>query len=297
MMNTPSVQATLDALLENRASSKTLRLAIAVALDTPVGELRELTDILAAKKRYELHLIGPDETIQSLENVATLHQAYLPEDIDNVLGNLLTSGGMDLCLLLPDPRRPEPSAEARLTHASGHSTLTGISLLCPERLGRPLLLADTMINDRPKHDDLESIIKVSQSAALKLGISNPKTALLAAVEVANPGLPVTMLEAEVAAAFANCKTGYVQGPLSMDLAINPSAAKKKKAKGEVPGKADILVAPSLTVARGILHCLTFACEETVVNVLLGGPIPVAVGQRGVSMHETAMAVQFSEIFI
>ena len=67
MMNTPSVQATLDALLENRASSKTLRLAIAVALDTPVGELREVDPQSDRDSRFATKT---DATVESNQTTA-----------------------------------------------------------------------------------------------------------------------------------------------------------------------------------------------------------------------------------
>jgi Phosphate acetyl/butaryl transferase len=295
-MSSQRIQATLDQLLASRSDqSKKMRLAIAATLDTPVGELRSLLNSLASKDHYEIHLVGPDECIQPLDALATLHPAYLPNEIDATLGNLITSGGIDLGLLLPDPRRPEPSAAKRLTHAFKNATLTGISLLNPEFLNRPMLLSDTLISDQPNHDELESTIRQTMNVARKVGISMPRTAILAAVEVANPGLPVTMLELEVAERFIDDPDGYVQGPLSMDLAINEQAAIKKKAKGEVPGKADILVAPSLTVARGVLHALVFGSGIPAVSVLFGGQIPVAVGQRGVPLEENVLAVQFAEL--
>ncbi len=295
-MSLARIQTTLDELRASRpVQPSKLRLAIAATLDTPVGELRSLLDQLLKLNRYEIHLIGPDETVQPLNGMATLHPAYLPEEIDTAFSNLITSGGVDLALLMPDPRRPEPSVAKRLALAFKNKTLTGVSLLNPERVNRPLLLADTLVHDRPDHDCMEAIARETMNVARKLGNATPRTALLAAVEVANPGLPVTMLEVEVAERFEDDQDGFVQGPLSMDLAINQQAAIKKKAKGEVPGRADILVAPTLTVARGVLHALQFGSGVPSVTVIVGGNIPVAIGQRGSDALTHALAVQFADV--
>ncbi|MCB2211897.1 hypothetical protein KQI52_07275 [bacterium] len=297
-MTSDRLRNTLSALLNRRESgSRPKRLAIAATLDTPVGELKSLVDLLRETERYELHIVGPDETINALDQHATLHPAYLPDEIDRALGNLLTSGGVDLGLLLADPRRPEPSAVARMTPAFGNRTLTGISLLHTEKLDRITLLADTLVADRPDEDGLTAVTEQAIKTARKLGIETPRVALLAAVEVANPGLPATMLEQAVAQRFAERDDCHVHGPLSMDLAVSKSAVEKKKATGEVPGKADVLVGPTLTVSRGVLHAFQHGCGESAVTVLTGGQLPVAVAQRGLPIATQLLAVQFAELLV
>ena len=62
-------------------------------------------------------------------------------------------------------------------------------------------------------------------------LQSPKVAPLAAVEVVNPKMPVTVDAAELT---KMCEEGQipgciVDGPLSLDLAIDPEAAKHKGA--------------------------------------------------------------------
>lgn len=152
----------------------------------------------------------------------------------------------------------------------------GIAMMVPEMLNRPLFLTDAVVHAEPTPGDRIAMMPKVVKALQKLGLIEPRIALLTAVEVASPGLPATMEAQEVAAAFEKQEGWYVQGPLSMDLAVSEHAAKKKKAQGEVPGKADLLAAPNLTVARGVLQALTTLSDTPAASVLLGGPVPTAL---------------------
>ena len=159
---------------------------------------------------------------------------------------------------------------------SDRTALFGLSMLVPEKLERPLFVADTLVHAEPGRDLRIAQLPHVVNALQNLGINTPRVALLTAVEVASPGLPATMEAQEVAAAFESVEGWFVQGPLSMDLAVSEYAAKKKKATGEVPGKADLLAAPDLTIARGVLDALTLMSDTPAATVLMGGPVPVAV---------------------
>ncbi len=124
-----------------------------------------------------------------------------------------------------------------------------------EGLGRILLITDGGICLNPTREEKVSIIENAIPIAKSLGMGVPKVALWAAVETINPKMPETVDAAEIAkAGVAGCE---VQGPLAVDNAIDPRAAKAKGIEGPVAGHADILVVPSVVVgnvfAKGIMY--------------------------------------------
>ena len=93
-------------------------------------------------------------------------------------------------------------------------------------IDRLLYLTDVAFMTYPSLEEKKSIIENSVEVAHACGIPCPKVAPLAAVEVVNPKMPVTVEAAELTKMNENGEiTGcIVDGPLSMDLAIEPEAA-------------------------------------------------------------------------
>ena len=127
--------------------------------------------------------------------------------------------------------------------------------LVVEALNRMIMITDAGICMEPDLRQKAEIIKNAVPIAQKLGIAEPKVAVLAAVEKVNPKMPETVdAKALSEMDFEGC---YVQGPLAVDNAISEEAAKTKGITGAVAGKADILVCPSVVAgnmfAKGILY--------------------------------------------
>ena len=111
-----------------------------------------------------------------------------------------------------------------------------------------LFFTDVAFITYPSLEDKVHIIENTVKVAHACGISNPKVAPLAAVEVVNPKMPVTVEAAELTKMNAEGKiTGcIVDGPLSLDLAIDKEAAEHKGATDrKIQGDADILLFPDI----------------------------------------------------
>ncbi|MCB2200278.1 hypothetical protein KQI63_12790 [bacterium] len=228
-------------------------------------------------------LVGSETTIQGLirgEDLAGLEisEWETPSEALGTMLQLATLGSVKALAFAPSDQIAAwdllQQLEGDPFKADAHSF--GLSMVVPETLGRPLFLTDTVVHAEPDVETRITMLPKLVDLLKQLGISEPRVAMLTAVEVASPGLPATMDAQAVAAAFEHADSFHVQGPLSMDLAISEHAAKKKKATGEVPGKADLLNAPNLTVARGILHAWTLLSDTPAATLLLGGPVPLAL---------------------
>ena len=161
-------------------------------------------------------------------------------------------------------------------------TVSHIALLKPERYKKLLFLTDSAVVVQP---DLATKLKLIDNIvelAGKTGIDKPRIALLAAVEVIYPQMPVTM-EAAVIAKMAErrqIKGAFVDGPLSFDIAVDMFAAHAKGVTGsEVAGQADALIAPNIEVANGIYKGLSLYGKCRLGGVIVGGRVPIALGSR------------------
>ncbi len=169
-------------------------------------------------------------------------------------------------------------------------------------IDRLLFLTDVAFMPYPTLEDKKVIIEYTVNVARACGVECPKVAPLAAVEVVNDKMPVTVEAAELtrlneAGEIKNC---IVDGPLSMDLAIDPSAAEHKAGAKDrkIVGDADILLFPD--IHAGNLTYKTIVRLATVKNgnILTGTQAPVILTSRSdsveVKLNSIALAAVVAE---
>lgn len=134
----------------------------------------------------------------------------------------------------------------------------------------------------PTLEDKVHIIENTVQICNACGVMNPKVAPLAAVEVVNPKMPVTVEAYELTkmndeGIIKNC---IVDGPLSLDLAIDPEAAKHKGAEGrKIVGDADVLLFPDIHAGNLVYKCLVHTADVKNGNILTGTKAPVILTSR------------------
>ncbi len=150
-------------------------------------------------------------------------------------------------------------------------------------IDRLLYLTDVAFMTYPTLEDKVNIINNTLPVAKACGLDCPKVAPLAAVEVVNPKMPVTVEAAELTKMCEEGKiTGcIVDGPLSLDLAIDPEAAKHKGATDrKIQGDADILLFPDIhagnLVYKAIVHMVPGVKNGC---ILTGTKVPVILTSR------------------
>jgi len=146
---------------------------------------------------------------------------------------------------------------------------------------RPLLITDAAINIDPSLEDKRDIVQNAIELAHALGVSEPKVALLSAVETINPKLRST-LEAAAICKMADRKQitgGLVDGPLAFDNAVSEEAVRIKGISSPVAGKADILVAPDLEAGNMVAKQLEYLADAQSSGIVLGTRVPIALTSR------------------
>lgn len=150
-------------------------------------------------------------------------------------------------------------------------------------IDRLLFLTDVAFITYPTLEDKIHIIDNTVPVCQACGVENPKVAPLAAVEVVNPKMQATVDAAELT---KMCEEGQitgcvVDGPLSLDLAIDPEAAKHKGATDrKIQGDADILLFPDIHAGNLVYKCLVHTVPGFKNGcILTGTKVPVILTSR------------------
>lgn len=143
------------------------------------------------------------------------------------------------------------------------------------------LITDCAMIIKPDLNEKKQIIENAVYLANKLGYDQPKVALLSALEVVNPEIEDT-IDAAILSKMADrgqIKGAIVDGPFALDNAISPEAAKHKGIKGEVAGKADIIVVPNLQVGNVLAKSMFFYAHMDAASVMVGTEAPIIMTSR------------------
>lgn len=151
-----------------------------------------------------------------------------------------------------------------------------------EGFNRLMFFTDVAFMTYPTLEDKVAIINNTVEVANACGITNPKVAPLAAVEVVNPKMPVCVEAAELTRMneAGEIKGCIVDGPLSLDLAIDPEAAKHKGCTDrKIQGDADILLFPDIHAGNLVYKILVRTAKLVNGNIITGTKAPVILTSR------------------
>lgn len=273
------------------------RVAVAVAQDEAVLEAAAY----AAEQRIaEFILVGhagkikavADKQKLSLAGIEVIHEA---DDKQAALAAVkLVSGGQAAVLMkgfinTADLLRAVLDKEHGLR--SGR-VLSHAAIFDIPGYNRLLTITDGGMNIAPGLQQKADIIRNSVGITRVLGIEPAKVAVLAAVEVVNPDMPVTMEAAALAkmADRGQIQGAIIDGPLALDNAVSLEAAQHKKIVSPVAGSADILVAPNIEVGNILGKSLQYFAQARMAGLILGASRPVIVTSRADSHESKVMSI-------
>ncbi len=166
-------------------------------------------------------------------------------------------------------------------------TLSHIAIMKLALYQKLLFLTDAAVNMEPNLKTKLALINNVIEVADLVGVMMPRVALIAAVEIISPQMPVT-IDAAIIAKMADrqqIKGALVDGPLSFDAAIDMSAARVKGIEdSQVAGQADVLVAPNIETANGVYRAMCLFGNADIAGVVYGGIVPVVLPSRSDSVE-------------
>ena len=165
-------------------------------------------------------------------------------------------------------------------------------------IDRLLFLSDVAFMPYPTLEDKKAIIEYTVEIAHACGVDCPKVAPLAAVEVVNPKMPVTVEAAELTRMNEEGEiTGcIVDGPLSLDIALYKEAAEEKGALGrKVAGDADILIFPDIHAGNLVYKAIVHMVDVKNGNILTGTKAPVILTSRSDSCEAKVNSIALAAV--
>jgi phosphate butyryltransferase len=165
---------------------------------------------------------------------------------------------------------------------------------------RLVLVSDGGINIAPNIKQKLEIIRNAVRVAHRLGMKNPKVALLSGSEKVHPDFQSTI---DAVAIVKMCQYGEIQGcmvdgPFGLDNAIDRDSARAKGIESPVGGAADVLIVPNLETGNIFCKGLQYYAGKTLAHVAVGAKAPILIDSRTApaeaKLASIALAVLMSE---
>ena len=295
-----------DDLLKKVATCSKKKVAVAVAEDAPVLEA-----VKAAKEQgiADAILVGNEAKIREIAASLGMDlEGYeIVNEEDNVQAalkavSLVHDGKADMYMKgLIDTKNFLKSVLDKEVGLRTGKPLSHVCVFEVKGMDHLLFLSDVAFMTYPTLEDKVAIIENTVKVCHACGIPNPKVAPLAAVEVVNPKMPCTVEAQELTKMNEEGKiTGcIVDGPLSMDMAIDAEAASHKGGTGrKIAGDADVLLFPDIHAGNLVYKTLTHLCEVKNGNILTGTEAPVILTSRSdtceTKLYSIALAAVVAE---
>lgn len=144
-----------------------------------------------------------------------------------------------------------------------------------------IAITDVAMNIAPDLQDKISIINNSVQYLHKIGVPNPKVAVLGAIEMVNENMQAT-LDAALLSKMnqrEQIKGCVIDGPLAFDNAVSIESAHYKGIKSEVAGDTDLLLMPDIEVGNVLYKSLVIFAKAQVASVVLGAKAPIVLSSR------------------
>ena len=291
-----------EALLDRTKSLGRAKVAVAVAADK---EVLEAVKIAEKEGLITPVLVGDAEQIKrlahviglSLESAELIHEPC-PEvaahkAVDAVVGgqaHFLMKGQINSSDFLKAVLRPVRGLRTKrlLSHFSAFQ-VPGFSRL--------LFVTDGGMNIAPNLAQKKEILANGLVYLKGIGMDSVNVIVLAANEVANEKMPVTMdAQALVKMSQAGEFPGaIVEGPLALDGAVSAAALKHKGIVSRINGDVDLFLVPTIEVGNVLGKSLVYFAGATMAGIVLGAQVPIVMTSRNDTPRSKFMALTMAAL--
>ena len=162
---------------------------------------------------------------------------------------------------------------------------------------RLVAVADGGVNIAPDLMTKKQIIENAVSVLHRLGWERPKVALLCAVEKVSSAMPHTR-EAQLLTQMnddGQIQGCVVDGPLALDNALCPMAARAKGIESPVAGQADILIAPTIEAGNILGKSFRYLANRPLAHVIEGARVPILIPSRTESRDDKLLSIALGAV--
>ncbi len=160
--------------------------------------------------------------------------------------------------------------------------LSHITVTQTPKYHKLLIVSDVAIIPHPDLKQKITMVNYLIQTAHKLGIEQPKVALVAATEQVTDAVPSTIDAAIIAkmAERGQIKGAIVDGPMGFDLAIDNESAKIKKFNSPVAGDADCILFPNIEAGNVFYKTNNKLAGGVAGAIVYGAKVPIVLTSRG-----------------
>jgi len=234
-------------------------------------------------------LVGPADAIRALaveENVDLRTWRIVDEpDVEDAAKRACQMAGRgEVQALMKGSLHTDEFLHAVVQKEAGLRTgrlLSHCALIFSPAYGRRIVLSDAAINIAPDLDQKRDICQNAIVLARAIGVDIPKVAVISAVETVRSKMPST-LDGAALAKMADRRQivgGIVDGPLDLDGAVDPEAAKIKRIDSPVAGQADVLIAANIDAGNAMYKEFLFMAGAQAACCVMGAKVPVILTSR------------------
>jgi phosphate butyryltransferase len=129
-----------------------------------------------------------------------------------------------------------------------------------------------------------------------IGVQRPKVAVLAAIEKVNADMPETVDAEKLVQMARRGELGKVEveGPMAMDIAMSPEAARLKGFESQISGDPDILLMPNISAGNISAKALWHLAGAKIAGLIVGARKPIVLLSRSddavTKLNSIALAV-------
>ncbi len=275
-----------------------MTLAVAAAQDEDV-----LKAAKAAREKgiADAILVGDEDRIRPMAAAAGMEDIRILHEPDDVLAvgraaKLIRSGEANALMKglinTSDFLRAVLDPENGLKSGSLLSHLAAFEIPGQEKLH---FYTDGGINISPTLSEKKAILLNALDSLGRLGIRNPKVALLSANEKISPKMPSTT-DAQALVemrARGEIPAGILEGPIALDVAVSRRAAKHKGIGSEISGEVDLFLVPNIESGNLVGKTLVYFAQARMAGIVLGASCPIVLTSRAETaegkLHSIALA--------
>jgi len=278
--------------LAQERGPKTVAVAAAAqeAVLLAVNEAEELgiANVILVGDRAKIERIGQDNDV----NLGRLDIIHEPDPFQSALQTMALINEGQAQIAMKGAIQTADFLRAALDRNSGLRTgrlLSHVAAFDIRGFDRLILVSDAGVVVAPTLHQKADIVRNAIDVAHRLGIIQPRVALLAATEMVNPKIPATV-DAAALSKMTDRKQiagGIVDGPLTLDNAISGTAATIKGIESPVAGQADILIAPDIEAGNILAKGIIYFAQAYMAGIIVGARAPIILPSRS-DTHEAKL---------
>ncbi|MDR3542445.1 MAG: bifunctional enoyl-CoA hydratase/phosphate acetyltransferase [Desulfosporosinus sp.] len=291
-----------ESLLDRAKSLGRAKVAVAVAADR---EVLEAIKIAEKEGLVTPVLVGDGEQIKrlaqeiglSLAGAELIHEPHfegaVQKAVDAVVdgqAHFLMKGQINSSDFLREVLRPVRGLR------TGH-LLSHFAAFQVPGFSRLLYVTDGGMNIAPNLAQKKEILENGLLYLKGIGMDSVNVIVLAANEVANAKMPVTM-DAQALAEMSQAGEfpgAIVEGPLALDGAVSAAALRHKGIASRINGEVDLFLVPTIEVGNVLGKSLVYFAGATMAGIVLGAQVPIVMTSRNDTPRSKFMALTMAAL--